>query len=234
MQYIDYIKTVLSDEERFKNFRQNRGSSYRTVLEHLTEHDGKRYYQEIKKRFDNHADILRAALKNDELGNPEVYKYAPDIHMNPTTMRYCFVALEILETFKNLRDVNYIEIGAGYGGQCRILHSLVPMNSVTLFDLPIAMQLQERFLQHFSIEVSKGDIRENFDIPPASLVVSNYAWCELDREHRNVYMEKVLNKCDKFYLTAYDIDVEGEFSHFENIEIEKDFFNGCYIIKKLA
>lgn len=231
-KYVNYIEDILTDEEKFKNFRNTKDLDYTNILEHLSKKDGEKYYSQIKTQFDEHLNVLTEALKNDSVGNPITYDYDVNIKINPTTLRYTYVALDILNTFKNLNNINYIEIGAGYGGLVRLMSSLIKPQSISLFDLEPAMKLQEKYLNCFDIQSFKKNINKNFEVEENTILISNYAWCELDEEHRNLYMEKIINKCCYFYLTVYDVNIEKEFSHFKNLSIKKDFFNDCYVIKK--
>lgn len=231
--YVESINNILSNNENINNFRSNIDIGYSTILEHLNYNDGVRYYEEIKNKFPDKLDLIKKFALNDSVGNPVKYKY-DNFEINPTTLRYCFVSMDILTTFSNLENINYVEIGGGYGGQARALSSIVNFNTIKMFDLPQALKLQTLYLNKFEIRPETYTIDENFEIFENSLIVSNYAWCELDKEYRQLYMNKIINNCKLGYLTVYDIDVFNEFEHLKaskNVQIKKDNFNGSYIVK---
>lgn len=230
-EYVDCIKKILSDEKNFNNFRNQNDSGYKRILEHLSKSDGEKYYDLIKKYFPNELEMLTKFSENDNVGNPIKHKY-DNLLINPTTLRYSYVALDIKNTFGDLDKYNYVEIGAGYGGQLRALTSLYNFNSRKLFDIPEALKMQESYLSKFNIKCDFLTIDEDFDINDDSIVVSNYAWCELNEEYRNIYMDKIISKCRHAYLTVYDINIEKDFKNIKkNVTFSKDHFNDSTVVK---
>ena len=226
--YVEAIRSILSSDSEFNNFRQHVKSGYRTILEHLSYDEGLKYFKHIRE-FENGQEMLLDAVTSDEVGNPVKFNY-DGILLNPTTLRYISTALDIEKKFGNLDGVNYVEIGGGYGGQAKILTRMFNLKSVKLFDIPQALELQKRYLSMFGVSCETLTIDKEFVIEENSFVVSNYAWCELDENFRSIYAEKVIRKCSKAFLTTYDVDVHREFSSFDNVKIETDHFNTCNIV----
>jgi putative sugar O-methyltransferase len=230
-EYVKSIKTILENKENINSFRGISNTGYSTILEHLNERDGKKYYEMIRKDFNNDLQLINKFILNDQIGNPIKFRY-DDFYINPTTLRYSYVALDLKKTFGDLNNYNYVEIGAGYGGQLTTLSSIYSFKSATLFDIPDAMLLQNEYLSKFNIKADFFTIDHDFKIPSDSIVVSNYAWCELNDQYRKIYMDKIINKCKYAYLTVYDINIEKEFAHYKNnISFTTDEFNGCTIVK---
>lgn len=231
INYVNNINQILSNEDNIYNFRNNVGNGYSLILEHLSKEDGQKYFNDIKVNHNSELHLLKKFSKNDEIGNPILYEY-DEYKINPTTIRYSKVALDIKNTFEDLNNFNYVEIGAGYGGQVRCLSSIYNFNSIKLFDLPQPLELQKLYLSKFGIDAETYTINNDFEIKPNSILVSNYAWCELDEEYRKIYMDKIINKCKYVFMTVYDVPIEKELENVEgNIKIEIDNFNGCKIIK---
>ncbi len=61
--------------------------------------------------------------------------------------------------------------------------------------------------------------------------MSNYAWCECDKETRDLYVEKIIKNCSKTYMVVYDVDIENELQTLEGkVEITAETLNACKII----
>ena len=135
-----------------------------------------------------------------------------EIVISPITIRYTKVLQDIFSLF-NIREIKHIaEIGVGYGRQCRLIKEYLKNREYSLIDLPEAIELTKKFLDKFSLgEGSKtyfidgtGDI-ENIEV---DLLISNYAFSELNREVQNFYLEKIINYAGSGYITWNSLSYE--------------------------
>lgn len=230
--YTNSINNFLSSEDKFNNFRQS-GKDYTTILEHITEQGGQTYLNYTKTNYSELLEFpyLEEFKKNDIVGNPHTYTYESIGDINPTTLRYIKFAGDIFHKFGDLINYNFIEIGAGYGGLTRILNSIYKFNSITLFDLPEALSLQKKYLSKFNITPQTYTINDNFNIKKNTLIVSNYAWCECDKETRDLYVEKIIKNCDRAYMIVYDVDIKNELQTLEGkVEITNEILDACKIV----
>ncbi len=193
-KYQETIDEILNDSRMFQNFRRN--LRYREILEHVDFRLGKKYLNQIKIRSNRmKIDLNWNRIKiNDSIGNPILFKYPESGRISPTTLRYTSVALEIQEIFgTNMKSI--AEIGAGYGGQLRILDELFNLESYDCFDLPEVQKLIERYVERIPtrmrISFPQLDVssEKNWD-----LVISNYAFSELPHSLQEQYINKVLLK----------------------------------------
>lgn len=85
-----------------------------------------------------------------------------------------------------------VEIGVGYGGQCKIISDLYEFESYTLVDLPSCLPLAKKYLDHFEVRniicstLDELDKKNQYD-----LVISNYAFSEITRGLQDDYIDKV-------------------------------------------
>ena len=108
----------------------------------------------------------------------------------------------------NLKEVDMVELGAGYGGLCFALHFFsnsfdITIQSYTLLDLPDVNKLQERFLTsmpltgaHLSFcssETFGRNVKGGF-------LVSNYAFSELPASLRNAYSESLFTRIQHGFM----------------------------------
>ena len=220
--YINEINKFLSSDESFKNFRRP-NHNYNNILEHITQEEGQKYLDFV---IQNHPEILNKIedlKKNDSVGNPVLYNYQNNGLINPTTLIYIKFAGDILKNFKNLNDYNLIEIGGGYGGLVRVLNVFFKFKSITLFDLPEALNLQEKYLKEFNIKVNKKTIDQDFDVEDKSIVISNYAWCECDKETRKAYINKVIQKTNLSFLAIHGNNLQELFDELNVLEGQKGY-----------
>ena len=203
------------DGRIFSKFKRNR--IYRQVLEHVTEQQGNEYLKVIDEYGILTAEDWQNFAKNDLYGSPIQFSYG--IHgekftLSPTTIRYAKVLCDVLSMFDTGSIKSIAEIGIGYGGQCRLIRSKLPGAMYTLFDLPEVLGLAEKYLSNYQEcrenirYVDGGHIYLNDDY---DLVISNYAFSELQRPVQDMYLEKIILKSNRGYIT-YNM---SSFNHFK-------------------
>jgi putative sugar O-methyltransferase len=212
-EYAAAVVRALRSQRGFENFKRN--PIYRGVLEHVSREQGKAYLDILKSRDDGLlSDAKKTVLLSDSVGNPIKCRYdGVDTPLSPTTLRYVKVASDLMSLFgKGLGEV--AEIGCGYGGQCLVNEKLLGYSRATLFDLPVVNELIKRYLDYtlmngaYRTRTINGALPQSYD-----LVISNYAFSELPSILQRVYINKVLAKAARGYLTmnsgiggAKDID----------------------------
>ena len=227
--YVDSIKSILSSDSNFNNFRGN-NSGYTPILEHLTKNDGLVYGNYIKNNYPEMMDILELLKKNDTVGSPLKYHYDGFGDINPTTLRYIKFAGDIKKRFGDISGYNLIEIGGGYGGLVRVLTELYDFKTIKMFDLEQPLKLQEKYLNKFGIEIETLTHKDDFNVNEKTIVISNYAWCECDRPTRDIYVNKIISKCDLTYMVVYGVDVENELMVLDGEKTtEHDTLNNCIV-----
>jgi len=224
------ISTSLSDNQRypqvclqaahdyrfFNEFRRN--PVYNKILEHVSEKLGKEYLNVIIKDAEilNVIDKFRA---NDAHGNPKMYEYPTIGMISPTTLRYIKVLVDLKTYFQTLDNLNLCEIGVGYGGQCRIINAYYKPASYCLVDIQPALALTQRFLDNYILRSvitykTMNELKEQ----EYDLVISNYAFTELPRTIQDIYLNKVILKSKRGYVTYNEI-TPAEFNSYKINEL---------------
>ena len=164
---------------------------------------GKEYLRILESRTDG---ILEAAidtvLSSDNIGNPIKFKYENySKPLSPSTLRYLKVASDLKILFgSDLGEV--VEIGCGYGGQTLVNDQLLNVKSASLLDLPFVNNLINRYLNNHLLKGAYHTNVINNLIPKYyDLAISNYAFSELPKKLQLVYIEKVLSKAKRGYIT---------------------------------
>jgi hypothetical protein len=198
MNYLKVCKEASENEEVFNNFKRN--PHYTTILEHDGyNYMGVLYHNHIKNNYPHLSKTLENYTVNDKLGNADIYNHE-GLMISPSTLRYVKTLGDIEKSFGSLNEFSIAEIGCGYGGQCLIINETFQFKKYTLFDLPEPCLLINKYLKLNNVETfSFGNLEaecENYD-----LVISNYAFSECNAKIQDEYIEKVIKKSKRGYLT---------------------------------
>jgi hypothetical protein len=196
--YVNIIKEAISNEEIFNNFRSDQ--RYGDILEHISDDLAREYYFKLREEL-SHKDIVSYCESVKNIGSPSL-KYFEKDELNPTTLRYINVALDLKKKFPNGSFENIIELGAGFGGQALILDKIYKIKNYTFIDLPQVNKLIEKFINlhkyrfeaHFS-EIEIFDSSLKYD-----LFLSNYAFSELPRNLQIEAANKIISKSNYGYM----------------------------------
>lgn len=197
--YLKVCSLAIKDDTVFKKFRKIQ--PYHNVVEGVPGNLGMDYLLWVKE---NEPDILRYISKfatNDTVGSPTVYPYGGlEAPMSSTTCRYIKVLAELVHIFGSLKDLDIIEIGGGYGGQCKIICEYEKPKSYTIVDLPEASALAEKYLRYFGIDYVLCKTAATYHKKGYSLCISNYAFSEFDRRYQEFYAEHIINYAKQGYM----------------------------------
>lgn len=222
-RYMEAVKRACTPEG-FKTFR--RDPAYQEVLEHVTPEMGLEYYKEVLPRYRG-IEILVEAAKNDNIGLPSCQIAFPGKPkasevslplLSPTTLRYLKVVSDLEKLFGSLDGFRITEIGVGYGGQCRLIEALFQLKSYTLIDLEEPLALTAMYLRNFAPRLRYYVEADDVHVfAGEDLAISNYAFSELKREAQEFYIQTVLSKSARGYITCNNITPE----RFNSIKAEE-------------
>jgi putative sugar O-methyltransferase len=201
----------------FRVFKRNR--HYRAVLEHVSEEQGREYLKVIEEEDEELPKYVSKFQENDLQGSPITFDY--DIgRFSPTTLRYVKVLADLRNIFGDLSGLDICEIGAGYGGQCKIVSDVFSVASYTIIDLETVIPLIRKYLERLGVRnvvyLTQDKITEGIEF---DLVVSNYAFSECIRRVQDHYLDKILKKAQRGYLTCNYDGATNETSPYNKEEI---------------
>lgn len=203
-RYPQVCLDATNDVATFRQFRRIR--NYLAILEHVTEEDGAAYLGHVQRRPELVAALDRFRA-NDRHGMPRTFEYPPHGRFSPTTLRYVKVLGDLLERFGPLDGMSVCEIGVGYGGQCRVVSEWCRPAEYCLVDLRPALGLVERYLDQYVLRMPvEYRTLNTLRARDWDLVVSNYALTEMPREVQDAYMEKVVLRARRGYVTYNEIN----------------------------
>lgn len=204
-RYLKVCKDASENEEVFALFKCH--PDFHEVLEHLSFKLGKVHLELIKK--DNPwllEDVyLNNLLRNDLFGSPKIEDFG-SFKASPTTIQYISVLSNLLNKFKNsLQNFKIVEIGGGYGGQCKIIQDICDIHSYDIIDLEEVTLLQKVYLIK-SVCYENVELLTNKQLKMAAvnydLVISNYALSEVSKEDQLEYVERILLNSQHGYITC--------------------------------
>jgi hypothetical protein len=197
--YPELCIAAAQDENIFSCFKTFH--DYRHVLEHVKPEQGQAYYDFVKENYGESLDSLEACLVNDKQGKPLLHEYQFG-NWSPTTLRYFKVSLDIQHCFGETKEMNVLEIGGGYGGQCMVHDNLLGFKSWTIVDLPEVTKLQKRYLSDIKSDFNATSCYNVEDNNNYDLVISNYAFSELTRKYQDKYIDAFMSNEEKIYMTV--------------------------------
>jgi len=197
--YPELCKKAAENDGAFDKFK--REPEYRMILEHVHPRLGYEYHSLSNDIYKDKMSLLDSASINDSVGGSEPFLY-PFGSYSPTTLRYFKVACDLESIFDKMSEMNILEIGGGYGGQCVVSNAVSGFGSWTIIDLPEVSMLQKKYLSHFPVNarcISYEDIDQ--DENQYDLVISNYAFSECVKIIQDRYIQRYMSNEERLYMT---------------------------------
>tara|TARA_R110002074_G_scaffold254438_1_gene426515 strand:- start:492 stop:1313 length:822 start_codon:yes stop_codon:yes gene_type:complete len=203
--YLAGCMAAYSYDSVFNNFKAQ--GSYGYILEHVPQDLGLAYLKNVQENNVKFIHKIKKFLVNDLYGNPSRSLKIPEfgIDMSPTTARYIKVLSDLTTLFGSLEGMNIVEIGAGYGGLSLVISREFKFANYYDVDLHEPGKLASRYcnkahkMSNFQVVTPEQlDKLDNIEI---DLVISNYAFSECNYETQDVYIEKILSKAKRGYIT---------------------------------
>jgi hypothetical protein len=124
----------------------------------------------------------------------------------------CGFTPEILKGYKSI-----IEIGAGYGDMCSVVHKMGFEGKYTIVDIPEVAPIQDYYLRRQGIEANFKF--ESPEIENADLVISTWALSETPLEYRERLMPTLIDS--KNWLIMYQAKIFGK-------EVNEEYFTEMF------
>jgi hypothetical protein len=185
-------REAVADEDKFQVFKRDpfysflyQGYSYEQGWDALREIQNN--YPVLITRF----DVLRTS---DQIGGPEVYDYAEFGAFSPTTLHHMQIAGMVQEKMKQISTPrSIVQIGAGYGALCKMLHDLDLWDEYTIVDLPEHLELARKVLHRQGIDnVSFYSIDELPRSGRYGMAISDLNFSEFSRTLQKRLIDQVL------------------------------------------
>ena len=198
--------------EIFKKFRSAKVMI--TALDHVSIEQGNAYLSEILNSSPWSETFTKVIEHIDKVGQPKQFNFKPYGTFSPTLLRYLKVHIDLEKYFGPFKDLNIVEIGIGFGGQASLIGLLDKPLSYTFYDIPPVLDLAKKFTNELDVPgvLTFIDGRNPSPSNP-DLVISNYAFSELNREIQDEYLENVILPSPQGYITWNNLSAESLGGH---------------------
>jgi hypothetical protein len=208
------------NENIFSSFK--RYPEYTDILEHCNYEQGKLYSKWCLNSNNFTLEKLLIAKNNDIVGNAKIEEYpAPIGKISPSSLRYLKVLLELELLFGDLSGKDIVEIGVGYGGQCKLIKETFKVKSYSLVDLEEPLLLAKRYLQDDSLNYMT--MEELPSDKKYDLIISNYAFTECNKDVQLEYIQKIIKNSAHGYITFNNISHLFDVKSFSKEELSQFF-----------
>ena len=194
--YTEICAEAVENDEVYAKFKQD--PRYTAILEHVPPEHGEEYAHTIQA-YELDGEMIEEFKENDEIGGANIVEYdEPFGRISPSTLRYIQNALDISYFFGEGELNKIVEIGGGYGGLCKTISCLCDFGEYHIYDIEPASKLQQKYLKEFKIEIIPHNVPEKLE--DIDLVISNYAYSELNEELQDLYYNNVIKNAKKVYM----------------------------------
>jgi hypothetical protein len=216
----------LKDDEVFGRFKKIPAFTF--ILEHTSEYYAHKYLDLLFKRYKSYLKSFNweKLKENDILGSPNIIKFDElikycDGYYSPSTIYYIYRGIEIIDTIlKEQKKINILEIGGGYGGQCKIIIDLckflkIKIENYGIIDLECVSKLQNKYLNYFKYKnvqyyeyenIKDFGVFERYDT-----LISMYALGEFEIDMQNYYIDNIISKYIKKYFIIWNTQNINEY-----------------------
>ncbi len=200
--FSDLCRRAIADEECFNTFK--RDVFYSLLWEGYSYEEGKEFLSTIENRYPFLLDKLDLFRANDRVGSPRIFDYGSQGVFSPTTLHHVCIAGELIEQFGDLSSRDIVQIGAGYGGLCAVIHHATQWKSYTLIDLPEHLDLARKVLENQGIEgVRYLTLQEIPKNAHWDLAISDCSFSEFTRPLQEMMIDQLLVHADQGYLACH-------------------------------
>ena len=199
-KYPQFCQLAAKDEAVFQTFRSH--PSYCEIVETLHSFEyGIFFLHEINAKYPHLLPYFKKICLEDIVGGPISFYYEQIGKISPTVLRYVKIVGDLQREFGNLSNFNIVEIGGGFGGQCKIINDICGFANYAIIDLPECTPLINKYLLSFSITnfrtINNDALSEPYQY---DLIISNYAISEIDRIEQLHYMTMILDLAPRGYI----------------------------------
>ena len=195
----DICSSAAQDDKVFQSFREN--PFFHLLFEEISFETGQRYLELIEKDDPDLFGLMDFFSENDLLGSPKTFDFGLKQAISPSTLRYVKNLGDFRRAFGDLSGLRIIEIGGGYGGQCKVLSGIFNFGSYTIVDLPENLALTKKYLEKHGIHnVQYLTLEELPNEATYDLVISNCGFSEFHRRYQKRIFDKVLTKSGRGFL----------------------------------
>ncbi len=193
------------DAAAFETFKRD---PYLNLLwENATEEEGRIAFERIQRQYPFLVEKFSRFQTSDGVGMPRVFSYGDGVAFSPYTLRLMSIAGDIQTRVGDLGGKKIVQIGAGYGGLCKVLHDLHEWDEYVIIDLPEQLALARKYLEALGVHnveyVSVCDLGEFSKRGTCDFVISDHSFSEFDRPYQERLLSEVFPHTRGGYILGH-------------------------------
>lgn len=203
-----------ADDRRFARFR--RMARHRLIVEATPPAEARQHMARVLRQTPHYRALFDRFLTLDRVGAPTMTEFAPDVWFAPNTVRYMRYLSDCETRFGNLDGATIVEIGIGFGGQCKIFFDRFRVGKYILIDRPGPIALARRALietlgretvaeRLLFLEAGKAGAPIGLPEGRFDLAISTLAFSECHRSIQQGYIDNVLSRARRGYIHRNEI-----------------------------
>ena len=191
--YDHAVFAEISDEKQFSQFKRN--PYFNLLWENHTVEEGALWLQKINNQYAFLKPKFDQFRQLDQIGTPRVHLYGDDGAFSPSTLRLIAMTGELCARVGKLENANIIQIGAGYGGWCKILSDILNFKSYTIVDLPEQLALAQKCLEKLEVKnVQFCTVEDLSKKGVYDLVISDMSFSEFNRRYQELFFDRIFSR----------------------------------------
>lgn len=194
--------------------------NYCQILEHIHKDHGNSYLTHIETQFPQitFEQIRDYVNTNDKYGGAVKHIYTTQslrlLYCSPSSLRYIFQALLVLDAYNATDCTHMVEVGAGYGGLCLAIQMFAPsmltetktLKQYYMMDLPASCVLIREYLALHSerlpiLYMAHARDRDFNTYQHKTFFISHFCFSELSESEQQRYRDEILSSCTHGMLT---------------------------------
>jgi hypothetical protein len=215
------VLQAVQDPVIFANFKQN--PFFNLLWENFTAEEGAIWLRKLQEQSPSLMEKWDQVRLLARIGGPRTYSYEKIGTFSPATLRLMAIAADIQNRVENLNGLRVVQIGAGYGGLCKILHDLGTFQSFTLVDLPEQLALAKKCLEQMGIHGVRYATPEELSEENYDLAISDMAFAQFNRTYQKLFFEKALRQARFGYVLGRIFPKHFGVIAWNKEELEKHF-----------
>jgi hypothetical protein len=194
--------SAANDEAQFLHFKKN--SFFNLLWENRTLEEGEAYLRTISEKYPLLKEKFEAFRRLDQLGGPRIYDYGQAGFFSPSTLRFVMIAGDVESKIGGLSEKSVVQIGAGYGGLCKVMNDVSKAKSYMLVDLPEQLALAKKCLDQLGLDnvsyLTPEELPKNAHY---DLVISDMSFSEFSASYQVLFFERVLSCSSSGYVLGH-------------------------------
>jgi putative sugar O-methyltransferase len=184
---------AVADEQQFSQFKRN--PFFNLLWENHTREEGQEWLEKITNQYTQLKIKFDLFRQIDHIGSPRTYFFEDAGNFSPSTLRLVAMTGELCARVGPVENGNIVQIGAGSGSWCKVLHDILRVKSYTIVDVPEQLALAKKCLEKWGIDNVAFYTPE--ELPQRivyDLAISDMSFSEFNHFYQRLFFDRILSQ----------------------------------------